>query len=127
VEHQEVERPEPPEPSDDNGPHDDRLAGQQTVRDIAQTRSCEQVLGHDDENVEFRQRCLLLRAAALHELVNGGEMGAGEAIERLTPAFAAMTCTCCRLMLRAMQRADQERRQRALDQWRRSAPKGRAL
>jgi hypothetical protein len=72
----------------------------------------------EDAELDFRRRCLLLRAAALFELVDQGAMDSAEALDRLAPAFAALFCTCARLTLRSIDRIDRQMRERALRNWR---------
>ena len=76
-------------------------------------------IGQADEAAEFAARCVLLRAAVLQKLVEEAEIGSIEALDRLTPAFAALSCTCCRLMLRDWQRLDRKIREQKLRDWRR--------
>lgn len=73
----------------------------------------------DADDTEYLRRCILLRASALHDLVELGEVDVFDAFDRLAPAFASLFCGCARQTLRAMARHEQKLRERELENWRR--------
>jgi hypothetical protein len=69
-------------------------------------------------DVDSQCAALLLRAAALFDLVEAGVYSPLEAFDRLTPAWSALACGCGRQFLRACEEYDKRLRELRLRTWR---------